>query len=221
MAASMPEMGSASLRRVLYNFSSSRRRAKWRPTTTRIVTTTTDPGGVDAVTRDRVAGRLPAVVRNEADRGRPDDPARRIPEEEPPPREASEAGDPRRGEAEDRDKAAEEHRPPPVLVHEPFGLRDHAVTESLQPLVTAEERPAAEAPDQPVAEVVADDRGSRRDGDHLRDRVVALRGEHAEEDERRLARKRNAERLEHHDEEEKRQAVMREEVGHGCIESRG
>src|SRR5439155_17753809 len=61
---------------------------------------------VRAVTPDRVSGRMAAVVRDEADRGRPDDPAERVPEEEPPPPHPSEARDPRGGEPEDGDEAS-------------------------------------------------------------------------------------------------------------------
>ena len=47
-----------------------------------------------------------------------------------------------------------------------------------------------------------------------RDVVVPLRREHAEEDERGLARQRDPERLEHDDDEEERQPVVGEEVRH-------
>ena len=70
-----------------------------------------DAGGrVQAVRLDRVGGRL---ARRSTRRGRPrrpDDPAGRIPEEEPPPLHLAEPGDPGGREAQDRDEAAEEHR---------------------------------------------------------------------------------------------------------------
>ena len=50
--------------------------------------------------------------------------------------------------------------------------------------------------------------------DHLGDLVVPLRREHAEDDERRLARQREPERLEHDHDEEQRQPVVGEEVRH-------
>ena len=48
------------------------------------------------------------------------------------------------------------------------------------------------------------------------DRVVPLRGEHPEGNERRLARQRDSERLEHDDDEEERKTVAREEVRQGA-----
>ena len=43
---------------------------------------------------------------------------------------------------------------------------------------------------------------------------MALRGEDAEGDKRRLTRQRDPKRLDHHDGEQQRQPVMSEEVGH-------
>ncbi len=104
-----------------------------------------------------------------------------------------------------------------VPLHELLRPRDHALRPALQPAVATEERASAEPADQPVAEVVADDRGGGCDRDHLRDVVVALRREHAEEDQRCLARERNPERFEHHHDEEERQPVVGEEVCHAAI----
>ena len=104
----------------------------------------------EAVVRDRVCGRLAAVVRDERDGGRPDDPARRVPEEEAPPRHPAEARDPRGGEAEDRDEAPEEHRLPAVPFHDPLGARDHRVRPALQP--ARSRRKSARPPRRPISQ---------------------------------------------------------------------
>jgi hypothetical protein len=76
---------------------------------------------------------------------------------------------------------------------------------------------AAAPADQPEAEVVADDRSNRRDGDHDRDRIVALRRENAEGDQRGLAGDREAHRLHGDGGEQKREAVLRDERRQGDI----
>ena len=103
---------------------------------------------------------------------------------------------------------------PPCFSISSLGARQHPLRVPLQPAPALEQPSAAPAADDPVAEVVADDRRRGRDGDHLGDVVVPLRGEDAEEDERRLARERDAERLDHHDQEKERQPVLGDEVRH-------
>src|SRR5262249_37910635 len=84
----------------------------------------------------------------------------------------------------------------------------------VEPAPAREQRAAADPADQPVAEVVADDRARRRHDDHGTDRVMPFARENAEPDERRLARNGNAERLDQHDGEQKRQTVLGDEVRH-------
>src|SRR5947209_7175318 len=97
----------------------------------------------EAVARDGIRGGLSAVERDEPDSDRPHDPARRVPEEEAPPRHASEPGNPRSGEPQDRDEATEEHRLGPVTLHDPLRSRNHALRPALQPAIATEERPPA------------------------------------------------------------------------------
>jgi hypothetical protein len=66
----------------------------------------------------------------------------------------------------------------------------------------------------PETEVVADDRGSRRDNDHGDNPVVALRRENAKGDQRSLSWNRDSERLDRHRGEQQREPVMREEGRH-------
>jgi hypothetical protein len=75
--------------------------------------------------------------------------------------------------------------------------------------------PAADAA-EPVADVVADDRGDRGDRDHLRDRVVVLLGrrEDGRGHERGLAGERDSRRLARDDEEEEDEPVVEEELRH-------
>src|SRR5207244_545185 len=103
--------------------------------------------GEDAVPLDGVGRRFAGVVRDEADRRRPRDPARRVPEEELPPLHAAQAGDPRGGEAEDRDEAAEEHRLPAVPVHDALRSGEETIRVAVEPPPAGEERTAAEASD--------------------------------------------------------------------------
>src|SRR4029077_17276904 len=74
--------------------------------------------GEEAVALDRIRRSLPAVVRDKPDEHRPHDPARRVPEEEAPPRHAPEPGHPGRRETQDRDEATEEHRLSPMALHD-------------------------------------------------------------------------------------------------------
>jgi hypothetical protein len=177
-------------------------------------------GGVEAVASDRVGQRLAAVERSEPDGARPGDAAARVPEEELPPGHVREPCHSRRTDAEDRDEAPEEHGLAAVSLHDPLDPRQHAVRVPPQPSPPAEERAPAESPEDPVAEVVADDRGRRGDHDHPDDRVMPLCSEHAEGDQRGLARQGDAERLEHDHDEEQRQPVRDEEMRHRG-ESRG
>ena len=67
---------------------------------------------------------------------------------------------------------------------------------------------------EPVADVVADDRGDRGEDDHRDDVEVPGRGQDAGGDEHRLARERDARRLEHDHEEENDEPVALQEVHH-------
>src|SRR5262249_38615640 len=89
--------------------------------------------GIDAVTRDCVGDRLAAVVGDQADHRRPDAPARRVPEQKPPPGHAGEAGDPRDRVAEHCHEPTEEHRRAPVACHQFLGGREDAVAVLVQP----------------------------------------------------------------------------------------
>src|SRR2546426_9661425 len=80
------------------------------------------------------------------------------------------------------------YRLAPVSLHQRLGAWKDAVAVLVQPAPASEERATAEAADQRVAEVVADDCAGRGDRDHRGDRVVPLRREHPERDQRRLAR---------------------------------
>jgi hypothetical protein len=82
---------------------------------------------------------------------------------------AREAGDPGDGVTQDGDEAAEENRLAAMAGHERLGAWKDAVAVLVQPAPAPEERPTAEAADQPVAEVVADDCAGRGDRDHRRD----------------------------------------------------
>src|SRR5438309_4846946 len=171
-------------------------------------------GGEDSVALDRVGGGLPAIVRDEADERRPADPAGRVPEEEPPPLHPGEPGDPGGRIPQHGDEATEEHGLAAVSLHQRFGARQEALRVAAEPSPALEERAAAPPADDPVPEVVADDRCGGGDRDHFGDVVVPLRGEHAEQDQRCLTGERDPERLDHHDHEEERQAVARDEVRH-------
>src|SRR5262249_4812861 len=131
-------------------------------------------GRVEPVALNRVGRSFAPVVRDQSDRRRPDDPAGGVPEQELPPVHPREAGDPGDGVAEDGDEATEEDRLAAVARHQRLGPRKNAVGVAVQPAPAAKEGPAAEPPDQPVAEVVADDRAGRRNGDHRLDAVVPL-----------------------------------------------
>src|SRR5438876_5750348 len=109
---------------------------------------------VEAVTLDRVCRCLAGVVRGQSDRRRPGDATRGVPEQEPPPVHAREAGDPGDGVTQDGDEAAQEHRLAPMAVHEGLGAWEDAGAVLVQPTPAPEERATAEAADQPVAEVV-------------------------------------------------------------------
>jgi hypothetical protein len=136
------------------------------------------------------------VVGDEPDAGRPANPPGRIPEQEPPPRHPADAGDPGSRVAKDGDEAAEEDCLAAVLGHQPLGRGQEALGVAAQRPPALEQAAAPQAPDQPVAEVVADDRAGRGYHDHPDDRVVPLRGEHAEGDQRGLSGQRDPERLE-------------------------
>ena len=159
---------------------------------------------------------MPRVVGDEPDTRGPADPSGRVPEEESPPFHVADAGDPRSRVAQHGDEAAEEDDLPAVARHQRLGARKDPVRVAAEPRPPPEERPPAEASDQPVAEVVPDDRPGRGEHDHPLDRVVALRGQHAERDQRRLTRQRDSERLQHHDHEQERQAVMGQKRRHRC-----
>ena len=148
----------------------------------------------------------------ETDGGGPTDPSRRVPEEELSPGHPGDPCCPGGRVAEKRDEATEEDDLAAVLRHEAFRRRQEAIRVATKRPPALEQAAAAPAADQPVAEVVAYDGGRGGHGDHHGDRVVALGGEHAEGDQSRLARQRNAEGLEHDDDEEHGQAVTREEV---------
>src|SRR5579864_3533506 len=130
--------------------------------------------GEDPVPLYGVRRGLAAVVGDEPDERRPADAAGGVPEQESRPVHSPEPRDPRCGVAEHRDEAAEEDRLAPVLPHQLLGTREDPLRVLLQPAPALEERAAPPAADDPVAEVVPDDRGRRRDGDDGGDVVVAL-----------------------------------------------
>ena len=75
---------------------------------------------VDAVACERVRRGLAGVVREQSDADRPDDPAGRVPEEEPPPLHARDARHPGAGDAQAAEEAREEDGLAAVPLEEPF-----------------------------------------------------------------------------------------------------
>src|SRR5438445_767177 len=82
---------------------------------------------------------------------------------------------PSRREAQNRDEAAEEHGLAPMSRHEVLRPRNHALRPSLQPADAFKQRASTQTADDPVAEIVADDRTGGGNGNDLRDVVIALR----------------------------------------------
>src|SRR4029078_2564551 len=109
--------------------------------------------------------RLADVVRDQPDAEGPDDPARGVPGEEPPPRHAREARHPRSGDAHAAEERRQEDRLAAVPIEEALGRGQDPVAEALEQRKTIDQAATAFAPD-PLADVVADDRGDRSDGDH-------------------------------------------------------
>src|SRR5262249_24956993 len=95
---------------------------------------------------------------------------------------------------------------------EPFRRRQHTVGESPRALVVVEQAASTLAA-QPVADVVADDRGDHRDDDHCSDREMPVRRVDGGRDERRLPRQPEARRFEADDREQEEQPVVLDEVG--------
>src|ERR671931_2234719 len=133
---------------------------------------------------------MPSVVRDQADEHGPADAAGGVQEEEPPPLHPAHAREPRRRYAEHGDEAADEDRLGAVLPEEPFRPRERARSVPLEPAPSGQD-PAAVGPADPVAGVVAEDRGRGRDDDDGDDVEPPARREYARGDERRLAGKRN------------------------------
>src|SRR5262249_60418398 len=105
----------------------------------------------------------------------------------PPTTHPREPRHPRGGVPEHGDEPPEEDGFAAVAAHDRLGARQHTVGILVEPPPTAEQRATAPTADDPVAEVVTDDRSHGCNADHLRNRVVALRRQHRERDQRRLA----------------------------------
>src|SRR5439155_16436516 len=116
-------------------------------------------------------------------------------------------------DAQERHEAAEEHGLAAVLPEEALGRRQHLLEVPARDR-PAEEQPAAAPAAEPVADVVADDRGGSRDRDHPEQRVVPLLREYRRGDQRRLARNRDARRLDRDRKEQQHQPVLDQLVGH-------
>jgi hypothetical protein len=97
--------------------------------------------------------------------------------------------------------------------HERFAAGKDTVGIPVQPVPALEQRAAAEPAEQTVAEDDADERACSLARLHPEDVVIPLRREHAERDQRGLARQRDAEGLDQNGDEEKWEAVVGEELG--------
>src|SRR6476660_330359 len=110
-----------------------------------------DRGAEHAVTAERVGGRLAEEVGEQPEASRPDDAARRVPEEEAPPRHVRDAGEPGRRDAEHGDEAADEDGLAAVLAEEALAGRQGALR------VAPNRPPAVEEPSPAcAADQVAD-----------------------------------------------------------------
>ena len=83
------------------------------------------------------------------------------------------AGQPRSGDAEERQPAAEEHRLAAVAVEERLAALEERLPPIFEPARSREEATRPVTPEL-VADVVPDDRRGRRDGDHEREPELAL-----------------------------------------------
>src|SRR5205823_9426815 len=108
---------------------------------------------------------LAAVVRDEPDAESPHDAAGGIPDEETPPLHPCDPCHPRAGDAEPAEEARQEDGLSAVTFEEPLARRKQAIGNSCEPRPAIQESPSDLAT-EPVADVVADDRGGRCDDDH-------------------------------------------------------
>ena len=168
---------------------------------------------VDAVARDRIGNGPSGVVREQSDRGRPDDPAQSVPEEKPPPRHPRDPRHPGARHPHAPEETREEHRLTAVPLEKALGRRHDAIGGALQPRV-ALDQPAPTLAADPVADVVADDRSGGGDRDHSGDREMTLGGVNTRGDQRRLTRKPEARGLQADDAEDEPETVVVDELGH-------
>jgi len=176
----------------------------------------------DADALEHLLGRRAEQVGRQTDRGGPRDAAQGVPEGEGQPMHAVDAGKPGRREADAHHPPGEEHRLRSVLGEERLAVPQHRTPVLLQRARAFQQAPAAGAADQ-VPDVVADDRPRDRDRDDERDVELAVVGEHAARDERRLARHGHAGRLRGGEGEEDEVAQVRGQVDerdrHGSVRS--
>ena len=121
-------------------------------------------------------GGVADEVRQQPVRGRPHDPAERVPLQERRPGHPRDAGHPRRGDPQPGEEAPEEHRLRSRAWRRTARRRAAAIWRWLEERAVRRHQPAAEVPADREADVVADDRRQRREHDHRLDRVLALAG---------------------------------------------
>jgi hypothetical protein len=109
----------------------------------------------------------------------PGDATGRIPGEERTARHARGSGQPGSRHARNDNPASQEDRTTAVPVEEPLALLDEASAVFAEWSAPYEKQLARAAPAEEVADIVADDRGRRRDRDHKPDRELAVAREYA------------------------------------------
>ena len=127
-----------------------RRATSFRAATNSTATTADRDTGEETVPADRLGERLAAKVGQQPDRGRPDDPAERVPEQEPRPRHPGQARDPRDRLAEDRHEATKEDGPSSVAADQSLGSRKHMSGYGARPMGSA--RSARGPPRRPISQ---------------------------------------------------------------------